>query len=280
MAQAGMTKQSEETISSQGGSSQETNSEASTSEGSRSEGTGSDEGTGRENEIYTSRFSSEQERTRGAVWKVLVEKFFQPFVSSSAVVVDVGAGDGHFITRIKSKRRIAVDLSEHVQRLREHDVEVLQVPATEYADLLDEKADVVFMSNFLEHLPDKRVLLEVLEETRRALKPGGSLMILQPNIRYVGSAYWDYVDHHIALTEHSLQEALEVSGFKVVKMIPRFLPYTAKSRLGSLVSKTGFLSGSDSPDARIIEWYLKVPFLWKIFGQQTFVVATPNELVL
>ena len=33
------------------------------------------------------------------------------------------------------------------------------------------------MSNFLEHLPDKRVLLEVLEECRQALRPGGTLMI-------------------------------------------------------------------------------------------------------
>ncbi len=261
MAQASMTKQQER---------EEMESENPSSSAARVEGTG------KENEIYTSRFSSDQERTRSSVWKILVEQFFQPYVAQNAVVVDVGAGDGLFITQIKARRRIAVDLSEHVQHLREKDVEVLQVPATEYADLLEEKADVVFMSNFLEHLPDKRVLLEVLEETARALKPGGSLLILQPNIRYVGSAYWDYVDHHIALTEHSLQEGLEVSGFEVVKMVPRFLPYTAKSRLGDLVGKTGFFSGSEGPDATLIEWYLKMPLLWKIFGQQTFVVATPK----
>src|SRR5690606_15766959 len=129
--------------------------------------------------------------------------------------------------------------------LAQKGVEVLQVPATEFADRLGEKADLIFMSNFLEHLPDKRVLLDVLDECRRALRPGGTILILQPNIRYVGPAYWDYIDHHIALTEHSLREALEVSGFEVVKIIPRFLPYTAKSALGRLVQ------GKNS--ARIIE---------------------------
>lgn len=60
-------------------------------------------------------------------------------------------------------------------------------------------------------------------------------MILQPNIRYVGPAYWDYIDYHIALTEHSLVEALEVTGYRIERLIPRFLPYTAKSNLGRLM---------------------------------------------
>ncbi|MCB0323551.1 MAG: class I SAM-dependent methyltransferase, partial [Bdellovibrionales bacterium] len=187
------------------------------------------QGVGREEEIYTKRFSPAEEQARAETWEVLVRDFLQPRIDRNAVVVDIGAGDGHFITRVAARRRIAVDLSPHVHELASKGVEILQVPATDFAARLNEPADCVFMSNFLEHLPDKRVLLEVLEETRRALRPGGTLMILQPNIRYVGPAYWDYIDHHIALTEHSLVEALEVSGFEVVQLIARFLPYTAKS---------------------------------------------------
>ena len=93
-------------------------------------------------------------------------------------------------------------------------------------------------------------------------------MILQPNIRFVGRAYWDYIDHHIALTHHSLREALQVTGFEVVKEIPRFLPYTAKSMLGRLVAKL-------DPET-LMKWYLSMPFLWRIFGQQTLLVASPR----
>src|SRR5262249_24632358 len=107
-------------------------------------------------------------------------------------------------------------------------------------------------------------VLETLEQCRLALKFAGSLLILQPNIRYVGVAYWDYIDHQVALTEHSLAEALIATGFRIQQMIPRFLPYTAKSDSGNLAQRWPWL----------IEMYLRHPILWRIFGQQTFVVAT------
>lgn len=218
-----------------------------------------DQGVGKEHLIYTRRFSQEEEQRKIHVWNTLCSKFFQQFVAEDSSVVDVGAGDGLFIRHIKAARRIAVDISPHVMELEKAGVSVLQVPATEFSRYLKEPVDVVFMSNFLEHLPSKQRVIDVLEESFRALRPGGRLLILQPNIRYVGVAYWDYIDHHVALTEHSLVEALDVCGYEIEKMVPRFLPYTVKSRLGKF---TG-----------LIDLYLSMPFLWRFFGQQTFVVA-------
>ena len=229
-----------------------------------------EQGTGLENEIYTRRFSDSEEATREEVWKVLCAEFFQKYVSKDDVVVDIGAGDGLFAKNIKARKVVAVDLSEHVNELSKHGIEVLQYPADRFAEHLSEKADVVFMSNFLEHLPDKRTMLRVFEESRRVLKPGGSIVILQPNIRLVGTAYWDYVDHHIPLTEHSLIEGLEVCGFNIVDVIPAFLPYTAKSRLGKMAG------GSNT--VMFTRLFLKFPLLWKIFGKQSLVVATPRDI--
>jgi SAM-dependent methyltransferase len=227
------------------------------------------EGVGVENDIYTKRFSSAEEETRRRTWEVLCRDFFQKYVAANDVVVDIGAGDGHFLKNIRARKKIAVDLSPHVAELSRIGVEVLQIPASELSSRLSEKADVILMSNFLEHLPNKQLLLEILAECRKALAPGGRVLILQPNIRYVGAAYWDYIDHHIALTEHSLREALEVSGFRIKELIPRFLPYTAKSNVGKIASL--------SPTSRLIEIYLKLPPLWRIFGQQTFVVAVKDH---
>lgn len=224
------------------------------------------QGTGFENEIYTKRFSPRQEQARRGAWDVLVPEFFQQFVRPTDTVVDLGAGDGHFITRIDAARRIAVDLSPHVRELSSSAVEVYQVLATDFVQHTGrDSVDVVFMSNFLEHLPEKKILLDVLAHCREALKPGGKLLILQPNIRYVGPAYWDYIDHHIALTEHSLVEALEITGYKIQRLIPRFLPYTAKSALG------GLAAAGDGTAA--VRTYLRWPILWRIFGKQTFVAA-------
>jgi 2-polyprenyl-3-methyl-5-hydroxy-6-metoxy-1,4-benzoquinol methylase len=227
-------------------------------------------GVGHESTIYKSRFNQEEEVLRSSAWQVLVPEFFQEYVAPDSVVVDVGAGDGHFIRHIKASRRVAVDLSSHVQELSKYGIEVLQCRADKIAEELDAEVDIVFMSNFLEHLPTKRDLFEVLESCYKLLKPGGRIMILQPNIRYVGSAYWDYIDHHIALTEHSLVEALEVCDFEIERMIPRFLPYTAKSSIGHSVGLFEML-GVDS--SQLVSWYLRFPLIWRIFGKQTFVVA-------
>jgi SAM-dependent methyltransferase len=222
-------------------------------------------GTGKEESIYSKRFSLREDSTRNRTWQILCSEFLQKYIRPEDTVIDLGAGDGNFITNIKAARRIAVDSSPHVTLLENRGIEVLQIPAHELAAAIPGKADVVFMSNFLEHLTEKKAVLAILEECRKVLKTGGKVIILQPNIRYVGPAYWDYIDHHIALTEHSLAEALSVTGYTIDTMIPRFLPYTAKSKLGKAVG------GGDRD--WLVRAYLKFPLLWRIFGQQTFVVA-------
>lgn len=222
-------------------------------------------GTGREDTIYRRRFSPQEEATREKTWQILCNDFFQTYVHQYDTVLDVGAGDGLFIRNIRAAKRIAVDSSPHVNALQQSGIKVLQIPADQMSFHVQKQVDVVFMSNFLEHMLDKKAVLTVLEECRKVLKPGGRLLILQPNIRYVGPAYWDYIDHHVALTEHSLVEALEVSGLTIDEVIPRFLPYTAKSRLGAAVN------GGDR--GWMVSAYLRMPILWRFFGQQTFIVA-------
>ncbi len=217
------------------------------------------QGVGREKAIYAKRFTEKEDKRRRRTWKALCRHFFQKYIAPEDTVLDIGAGDGLFIRNIIAKRRIVADLNPQVESLRAEDIEVLNVPAAEIAEHLDGQVDVVFMSNFLEHLPSKILVLDVLQECFSVLKAGGKILILQPNIRYVGAAYWDYIDHHIALTEHSLAEALQTTGFQIKQIVPRFFPYTAKSRLGILAPFTAL--------------YLKLPILWRFFGKQTFVLA-------
>jgi hypothetical protein len=42
----------------------------------------------------------------------------------------------------------------------------------------------------------------------------------------LGCGYWDFFDRHIALSESSSGEALEIEGFTLERVVPRFLPYT------------------------------------------------------
>ncbi len=94
-----------------------------------------------------------------------------------------------------------------------------------------ETVDLAFASNVFEHLRGPDALLKVLASVRTALRPGGRIMIMQPNVRLVDGAFWDFFDHTLPLSERGMTEALEVAGFGVVECRARFLPYTTKSRL-------------------------------------------------
>jgi 2-polyprenyl-3-methyl-5-hydroxy-6-metoxy-1,4-benzoquinol methylase len=115
--------------------------------------------------------------------------------------------------------------------------------------------DIVFTSNYLEHLSSADQVIDQLRVVMRLLRPGGTVIVLQPNIRLVGGAYWDFIDHKVALTERSLAEAAEIAGLTTTRVITRFLPYTTKSRL------------PQHPLAARL--YLALPPAWRILGKQT-----------
>lgn len=132
--------------------------------------------------------------------------------------------------------------------------------SSDLSSLADSSVDVAFASNFFEHLPDKQEFLTTLQEIRRVLRPGGRILILQPNIRFLRGEYWDFLDHHIPLTDRTLVEALELVGMHVDEVRPRFLPYTTKSRLPQ--------------HPWLVKLYLRVPLAQWLLGRQAWVVAT------
>jgi len=209
-------------------------------------------------QLYSRRFGKGAEGRR-VLWSTLCRSFFQRYVPSGATVVDMPSGSCDFINHIEADRRIAIDLSPDVVRYAGDGVETFVARSTELPAELAGTADVVFVSNFFEHLPDAEELLTTLRSIRTLLSPTGRLLVLQPNIRLTGAAYWDFIDHSLAITEKSLVEALEVTGFEVEELIVRFLPYTTESRLPI--------------HPMLIEAYLKFRPAWRLLGKQTFAVA-------
>lgn len=209
--------------------------------------------------LYRARFAG-VDAARDALWHVLCRHFFQRYIRPEDTVVEVAAGHCEFINNIVARHRVAVDLNPELPEWADPQVRAIVGSSVDMADVEDESADVVFVSNFFEHIsrPD---ILTTLSEVRRTLRPGGTLLVLQPNIRFCGYRYWSFFDHITPLDDCSLAEALEASGFAVMQTIVRFLPYTTKSRLPS------------SP--RLARIYLRIPLLWRIFGGQTFMVARP-----
>ena len=210
-------------------------------------------------QLYDHRFDSAERAEKARLWQTLCRSFFQRYIRPHDTVLDVGAGFCEFINNIHCGRRLAVDTSEDVRRHAAPGVEVVLCRADRMAAIGDDSVDVAFASNFFEHLPSKDELLATLVEIRRVLRPGGRILVLQPNIRFTHGAYWDFFDHHLPLTDRSLVEALLLTGLLPVEVRARFLPYTTKSRL----PKWSWL----------VRTYLSLPFLHRIFGQQAWIVA-------
>ena len=218
-------------------------------------------------ELYANRFSEEKAlKEKNKIWQVLCQHFFQKYIpnSNTARVADVAAGYCEFINNIEADEKYAVDLNPDTGKFANNDVKVVQGTA---ADLLlavgngsgEGYFDIVFMSNFLEHLENKEAVQSVVKQARELLKDGGRLLILQPNIKYVKGQYWDFFDHKIPLTESALLELGEMLQFKSKVCIKRFLPYTTKSGL---------------PKGPLIIWlYLMLmPISGVFFGSQSFLV--------
>ncbi len=208
--------------------------------------------------IYEHRFSSMLEY-RTAVWRILTARFFQQFVRPTDRVLDLGCGYGEFINHIACGERFGMDLNPKSPTYLAAGVKFLAQDCSTTWQLPDASLDVVFTSNFFEHLPDKKALRDTLVEAHRCLKPGGRLIALGPNIKYVQGAYWDFWDHFLCLTEMSLGEALENNGYRVVESHARFLPY-------SMVNVPRY-------PLAFLRAYLAMPFLWPLFGKQFLVVA-------
>lgn len=208
--------------------------------------------------IYDERFNAHI-TYRKEVWRVLVSHFFSRFVAAADSVLDLGCGYGEFINQIACERKYAMDLNTRARQYLASDVTFIEQDCSATWPLPDNTLDVVFSSNFFEHLPSKQALGDTLEQVRRCLKPGGRLIAMGPNIRFVGGAYWDFWDHHLALTDTSLAEILRVERFQLDKVIDRFLPYTMTNRRAV-------------PSALVL-LYLRMPWLWRVFGKQFLVVA-------
>ena len=101
-----------------------------------------------------------------------------------------------------------------------------------------------------------------MTEIRRALKPGGIIIAMGPNISVLKGRYWDFWDHHVALSDASLSELLEIHSFALEYSLPKFLPYN-------------MVRGKERP-LFLLSLYLKLPLAWFFLGKQFLIVARKN----
>jgi SAM-dependent methyltransferase len=212
-------------------------------------------------ELYSIRFDEREVSAKDVVWREIVA-FLGKWIDLGAPVLDVACDRGHFIRHVTASERWATDIRD-VSAALPSDVRFVQSSGLELAGAVPAGYfGTIFMSNYLEHLESGAAVIDQLGVASRLLRPGGRLIVLQPNIRLVGPRYWDFIDHRVALTERSLLEAAELAGLRTVEVITRFLPYSTKGRLPTA--------------GPLVRAYLRFPPAWAVMGKQSLYIGTPR----
>lgn len=209
--------------------------------------------------IYGARFGSRERQAKEEVWRELGRFFQDRYIPADARVLDVGSDVGYFIRNVNAAERWATDIRDMSAEMPS-EIRFVQSDGLGLESVVPtDHFDVVFMSNYLEHLPSRESVIEQLRVAFQLVRPGGRVVVLQPNVALVGGAYWDFIDHRVALTDKSLTEAAELAGFETEEVVRRFLPYTVKGRLPASSS--------------LVRLYLRLPFAWRLLGKQTLYVG-------
>ena len=215
--------------------------------------------------LYDHRFEAKEKERKNAIWKEICKYLTSKTQKSYKVIVDIAAGYCDFINHVEYNcKKYAIDVNPDVKKYAEKNIKAI-VDSIENLSLhfKENSVSLFFMSNFLEHIP-KDSISRLLQTEYSLLEEGGEVWILTPNIRYVGGKYWDFYDHITPITEKALIEEAGLVGFKLQMCIPKFLPYTTKSRF---------------PQAPwIVHLYLKLmPLSGKIFGEQSFLILSKEN---
>lgn len=208
--------------------------------------------------LYAYRFRGIDQAARQAIWNELTPTLAR-WLGSPRRVLDPAAGRGEFINALDAEERWVVDSVEYDETVRDPGVKVVIGDAL-FVELPDAYFDGVFVSNLLEHLATPDDVARFLRRMRRCMSPGGRIAVLSPNFRYCAREYFYCADHTLALTHVAVEEHLYCAGFEIERVIPRFIPYSFRSRM---------------PQAPwLVRAYLRFPMAWRVLGKQFLVVAS------
>lgn len=192
---------------------------------------------------------------RATVWRALC-LYLQPWVLAAEPLLDLGAGYGEFSRFIQAKRKWALDLNPELMSYWDPEINPIIQSALSPLPFGESALGTVFASNFFEHFTVEHAQ-RILAEVRTALRPGGRLIVVQPNFRLEPRRYFDDYTHKTAYTDTGFAGLLEACGLRVIHAEPRFTPLTLKSRW---------------PKAQwMVSLYLKLPF--RPFAGQFLIVA-------
>jgi SAM-dependent methyltransferase len=194
-------------------------------------------------------------RGRRSVWRSIA-RYVQRDAPDVETLIELGAGYCDFINQFPAAKKIAFDLNPEMRAHVHPGVDLRVEDATALASISNESIDLIFASNFLEHLEGEEID-SLLERCFEVLKPLGRLILIQPNHRLCAEHYFDDPTHRTIFDDATIGDWLGRHGLQVRKLVPGLLPFSMNDRL---------------PKSGVLTWlYLNSP--WKPLAAQMYVVA-------
>ena len=195
---------------------------------------------------------------RGPVWQHIC-RYLERFMLPGAAVLELGAGWCDFSNQIRAARVVAMDIDDVVTAAAGPQVESVVGDCTDLSRFGSGEFDIIFASNLLEHL-QRADTERLLDGAARVLRPGGRLILMQPNFRLDPGRYFDDYTHVAIYTDRSLADHLSALGWNIDAVLPRFLPLTLRSKASRLTFH--------------VPAYLRSP-IKPLAGQMLLVASTP-----
>ncbi len=208
--------------------------------------------------IYEYRFKDVNHSQKQIVWKEIAAYIYQ-LTNQPKTVLDPAGGMCEFINNIPSEEKWTIDLNrEFLEKYADKSVHKV-IGNNLTVELPKNYFDLVFISNFLEHLESQEQVAEFLQRMSDCIKEDGFIVAMGPNFKFAYREYFDFADHTICLSELGAAEHIVGANFDIVKIYPRFLPLSFRG--GLPVNKF------------LVQTYLKLKFAWRFFGKQFLIIA-------
>lgn len=199
-------------------------------------------------------------KERRRIWSE-ISKYISADVSDINTLLEIGAGYCDFINQFPAKKKICFELNPDRAKFASPDVEFRCGDAIQLVKEIDETVDMVFASNFLEHLSYEQLDV-LLPGIYSILNNNGKFVILQPNYLLCQHSYFNDETHRTIFSDENIKPFLEKFRFEILKLIPGLLPFSMKSRLPKW--------------PLLVRLYLNSPF--RPYAAQMYIVAQKNRV--
>jgi SAM-dependent methyltransferase len=153
-------------------------------------------------------------RARNRLIVAILRRYFPQATS----VLEVGCGSGFVLSGIRDAypqvRLVGVDLFEEGLRIARERVPEAELRRLDVRELpFDDEFDVVCALDVLEHLDDDE---GALVRMRRALRPGGGIVLLVPQHKWLWSGADTFAHHRRRYARCELLHLVRSAGFEIV----------------------------------------------------------------